>query len=95
MDFEWDDKKDQANFEKHGIRFEEAALIFQGITLTVRDEREDYAERREISIGQLSAKAIIVVVHTDRQGVTRLISARPAGRRERKRYDEYCKKITQ
>ncbi len=41
MNFEWDDEKDQANFKKHNIRFEEAAQIFLGPTLTTIDDRED------------------------------------------------------
>ena len=95
MDFEWDEAKNKANLAKHGIAFEEAALIFRGLTLTEIDDRQDYGEKREISIGQLPEQVVVVVVHTDRSGVTRIISARLANRAERRRYDEYCKKITQ
>ena len=95
MQFEWDEAKNEANQIKHDIAFEEAALIFAGLTLTEPDERRDYGEAREISIGQLAEQVVIVVVHTDRNGVTRLISARTANRTERRRYYDYCKKITQ
>ena len=94
LHFEWDDVKNEANHIKHGILFEEAALIFSGLILTEVDERQDYGEKREISIGQLADQVVIVVVHTDRNGVTRLISARTAKRTERKRYHDYRKKIT-
>jgi uncharacterized protein len=56
--------------------------------LTVRDDREDYGEVREISIGMVDGIAVLTVVHTDRQGKVRIISARPASERERRRYEE-------
>ena len=95
MDFEWDEEKNKKNIHKHKISFKEAALIFRGLTLTTLDTRKDYGEIREISIGQLSKKLIVTNVHTDRNGVVRLISARPANKTERKEYYDYCKKITQ
>ncbi len=94
MNFEWDSAKSQSNFDKHGIRLEETAQIFLGPTLTSIDDRQDYGEIREISIGQLRGLAILVVVHTDRDGVIRLISARRAKAREREKYDDHYQKIT-
>lgn len=95
LDFEWDEQKNRANVAKHGISFEEAALIFRGLTLTEIDTRQEYGEIREIDIGLLPELIVIVAVSTGRNGVTRIISARPANRAERKRYHDYCKKITQ
>lgn len=95
MLFEWDDEKNKSNLKKHGIRFDEAALIFQGLTLSKIDNRFDYGEIREITLGRLPNLTVLMVTHTDRQGVTRIISARSANRAERKKYDEYYKKITQ
>ena len=95
MDFEWNEEKNKANLAKHGIAFEEAALFFLGLTLTEIDDRQDYGETREISIGQLPEQVVVVVVHTDRNDVTRIISARSANRAERRKYYDYCKKITQ
>lgn len=94
MNFEWDDDKNQRNFKKHKIRFEEAAQIFRGPTLTTIDDQEDYDELREISIGQIRNQVYLVVVHTDREGTTRLISARKAKPPERTRYDDYIQEIT-
>ncbi len=94
MQFEWDDDKARRNIEKHGVSFNEAAQIFLGPTLTAFDRRKDYGEPREISIGKVGDLVCLVVVHTNRQGVTRLISARRAKRSERNRYDEYIQKIT-
>lgn len=94
MQFEWDENKNKANQKKHGLRFEEAALIFKGNVLTRIDDRQDYGEVREISTGLIGANVAVVVVHTDRRNITRIISARLANRLERKVYDDYRKKRT-
>ena len=88
MPFEWDEKKNSGNVRKHGISFEQAAQIFDGPVLTWTDDREDYGEVRQVSIGKLGGIAIVAVVHTDRRGVTRIISARAASRAERRFYEE-------
>jgi uncharacterized protein len=89
MEFEWDPAKDERNFAKHGIRFDEALMIFDGPVLTSKDDRIDYGENREISIGEIDGVITVVVVHTARSGRIRLISARLANRRERKLYDAF------
>ena len=89
MDFAWDADKDADNQAKHGISFEEATQIFDGPILTKIDDRADYGEVREISMGMLSPDAVLVVVHTDRGEKTRLISARKANRRERQVFYDY------
>jgi uncharacterized DUF497 family protein len=88
--FEWDDEKERANLRKHGIGFSLAARIFDGPVVTGFDDREDYGEVREVSVGMVDGVAVLVVVHTDRAGKTRIISARPATKRERRRYEEAC-----
>lgn len=88
MPFEWDEDKNQRNIAKHGVSFEDACKIFNGFTLDALDERFDYDEVREISIGQTKGVAIVVVVHTDRSGITRIISARPAVKSERRMYEQ-------
>jgi uncharacterized DUF497 family protein len=89
MQFEWDEDKNQMNFLKHGIYFEEAVEIFKGDCLSHIDNRAEYGEIREITIGQLKKSIVIVIVHTDRYGVVRIISARKANKKERRAYNEY------
>lgn len=89
MDFEWDPTKDERNFAKHGIRFDEARLIFDGPVLTSADSRTDYGEKRQISIGEIDGIITVVVVHTARSGRVRLISARLANRKERRLYHAF------
>ncbi|MCO6178368.1 BrnT family toxin [Ciceribacter sp. RN22] len=86
MIFEWDDEKNTSNVAKHGLSFETACRIFEGVVISATDERFDYGEVRTNSIGAIDGIAIVVVTHTDRNGRIRLISARPAKRKERARY---------
>ena len=88
MPFEWDEVKNQVNIRKHGINFETAKRVFEGPRVTRIDRRKDYGEDRYISIGQVEPAALIVVAHTNRNGRIRLISARPASRKERQAYHE-------
>ncbi len=90
--YEWDADKNRKNVEKHGIDFQTAKRIFDSPIITSRDKRKDYKEIRYVSIGIIDEIAIIVVVHTNREGRTRLISARPASRRERRIYYEQIQK---
>ena len=90
--YEWDEEKNQENIVKHGVSFERAARIFDGCTLSVVDDRFDYGEVREISIGLVDGVTYLTVAHTDRNRAIRIISARAATRSERKRYDEAISK---
>jgi uncharacterized DUF497 family protein len=86
MTFEWDADKAAKNLAKHGVSFPEAALVFDDPRrLTVTDSRHT-SEHRENTIGRIAGLLIVTVTHTDRAGVTRIISARTASRQERKHY---------
>jgi uncharacterized protein len=89
MEFEWDESKNQQNQQKHRISFEEAKEIFSGIVFTSISDKLDYGEIREVSIGTIQNIAIITVIHTDRNGKIRIISARKATLKERIKYNEY------
>jgi uncharacterized DUF497 family protein len=89
MNFEWDRAKSAANQEKHGVSFEEAATAFgDPLSITILDPDSSEDEDRFILIGQAFSGRLLVVVHTDRGESTRLISARPATRRERRTYEQ-------
>ena len=88
MTFEWDETKNEANVRKHGVDFETAKRIFEGPVVTGIDHRKDYGEDRYLTIGRLVHGALIVVAHTNRDGRIRLISARPASRKEKQAYHE-------
>ena len=93
MSFEWNEEKNRENQKKHGVSFEEAKRIFDGPVFIRDDDRYDYGEERQVSLGMAGDLAILVVAHTDRNGKTRIISARKATKAERKIYHERLKEI--
>jgi len=88
--FEWDERKNKINIDKHGIDFRDAQDIFNSIRLSFEDARKEYREKRIITVG-LIGKNVCVVVYTIRNDFIRLISARKANERERRRYYERIK----
>ena len=52
------------------------------------DEEHSDLETREIIIGHSDQSQLLVVIFTERSGRVRIISARPATRRERSDYEE-------
>ena len=88
--FEWDSRKASANFRKHGIRFHEAATVFDDPLAAIFDDEDHSArETREIIIGHSLKNRLIVVCFTERtNGIIRIFSARLATRKERKEYEE-------
>ena len=84
--FEWDARKAQANLERHNVSFEEAAEVFFDPFYQFGDAiRGD--EQREFVLGYSLSQRILLVVYVDRRERTRIISARPATRQERKQYE--------
>ncbi|MGQ2908638.1 MAG: BrnT family toxin [Aliihoeflea sp.] len=94
MTFAWDEAKNRTNIAKHGLSFATACRIFEGPVLTAIDDRFEYGEVRRNSIGAIEGVLVIVVTHTDRDGTTRIISARPAKRVERNTYEEALRQGT-
>lgn len=89
MKFEWDPVKAYANEGKHGITFDEASTVFgDALSATGRDLAHSAGENRFITFGLSSYGRVLVVSHTDRAGTIRIISARPATRKEKRIYEE-------
>jgi uncharacterized DUF497 family protein len=90
MRIEWDHVKNVINRGKHGIDFETAQLVFDDPFCVTFIERITGGEERWHAIGSIESVIILVVVHTyrmeDSDEVIRIISARPATRRERRLY---------
>jgi uncharacterized DUF497 family protein len=89
MRFEWDPKKAAANLNKHGVSFQEAATVFgDPLAITFQDPDHSEDEERQVTFGVSLRKRLIVVSHAQREDRTRIISARPMGRKERVIYEE-------
>jgi uncharacterized protein len=89
MNFEWDTEKAEINVIKHGIEFAEASTIFaDAFAITVFDPDHSLMEDRYVTIGLSNCGRLLVVWHTDRGDVTRIISARNADKPETKAYND-------
>ena len=89
IEFEWDEKKAQLNFEKHKVSFEESVTVFYDPLLaTMPDPDHSEDEQRYITIGQSVKGRILTISYTERQNRTRIISCRKATSREKKTYEE-------
>lgn len=87
--FTWDERKAEANFRKHRVRFEEARTAFQdenALLFSDPDHSED--EDRFLILGISFSLRVLVVCrcYRESESVVRLISARKADRDEQKRY---------
>jgi uncharacterized DUF497 family protein len=89
MSFEWDPRKDESNFRKHGVRFAEAEPVFvDDHADTIADDESDPNEQRFVSIGTGVKGRILAVVYCYRGSRIRIISARPAEAHERRQHEE-------
>ena len=90
--FDWDTAKAIANFEKHGITFQEAITVFEDHNaMDGEDSGHSLHEHRRRRIGMSVVGRILFVVYTVRRRdhekeKIRIISARQASRKERQAY---------
>jgi uncharacterized DUF497 family protein len=88
MLFEWDERKAAQNVVKHGVPFEYAVRVFlDPHRLDSEDTRRDYREERRLTLGRIERR-LFAVAYTPRGNLIRMISARKANRRERRKYHE-------
>lgn len=96
IQFEWDPAKNLSNQRKHGVSFEEASQVFQDPLYLSWKERVQDGEERWQAIGKVEGLSLLIVAHTIREEledgneieVVRMISARRAEPKERRRYEE-------
>jgi len=91
--FEWDAVKAASNLSKHKVSFETATRVFADPFLLTQQDRIENGEQRWQSIGMVDGQVVLLVAHTvgeDDDGieVLRIISARRADPKERKRYEK-------
>ena len=88
LEFQWDTHKARENLRKHNVSFQEATTVFSDfLSLTIPDPLHLEKEERLIIIGYSEKQRLLVVVHTERGDVIRIISARQATPYERKTYE--------
>jgi uncharacterized DUF497 family protein len=88
-EFEWDSGKASANLRQHGVSFEEASSVFgDPLAMLMADPDHSADEERYLLLGLSARQTLLVVAFAERAPRTRLISARPATRHERRQYEE-------
>jgi uncharacterized DUF497 family protein len=88
MEFEWDEEKSLSNRKKHDVSFHEAATVFgDPLAITFSDPDHSVGEHRFLTFGLSIRNRLLAVIHTERHGKTRIISARQATRYERTIYE--------
>ena len=83
--FEWDERKDQINFAKHGIHFKTAVKVFLDPNKLIREDEEHPEELRYDILGKIG-KVLFVVCAFKEENVVRMISGRIATPMEKERY---------
>ena len=92
VSFEWDEKKNSINKNKHGVSFEEArSVFFDENARVIPDSTHSDKEDRFIILGMSNLLRTLVVCHCYREDneVIRIISARKANSEERKQYQKF------
>lgn len=89
INVDWDATKAASNLVKHKLSFEAAARIFSDpMRVDSQDARKDYGEDRWVAVGTVSELLISVVYTIRDENTLRLISARQANAKERKKYSQ-------
>jgi uncharacterized protein len=80
----YDPKKREATLRERGLDFEDAEIVFAGVTLEVEDTRREYGEARIICYGLLAGR-MVVIGYTPRDADRHVFSMRKANEREQDR----------
>ncbi len=88
MRLSYDLSKRQKTLDERGLDFEDAAIVFAGLTFEVEDTRQDYGETRMICFGYLATR-MVVIGYTPRGSVRHIFSMRKANEREQIRIGPY------
>ena len=92
MRFEWDDRKNASNLQKHGVRFETAVRVFLDPFFVMEEDHAVDGEMRWRTIGEVNGEALLLVIHLisddeDDSEMVRIISAREVEPKERRLYE--------
>jgi hypothetical protein len=93
VQFAWDPVKARSNKRKHGVSFDIARFAFDDPDALVNHDRIEGGERRWQTLGMVGGVLLLLVAHTvefldEDLEVIRIISARRADRKEKRRYEK-------
>jgi uncharacterized DUF497 family protein len=84
----FDPAKRAKTLAERGLDFEDAAIVFRGVTVEFEDTRKDYGEPRIICYGLLAGR-LVVIGYTPRGTTRHVFSMRKANHREKARLAPY------
>jgi len=84
----FDPAKRATTLAERGLDFEDAGIVFEGLTVEIEDTRKNYGERRMICYGLLAGR-LVVVGYTARGATRHIFSMRKANDREKARLAPY------
>ena len=84
MKITFDPRKRDAALAERGLNFQDAILVFAGVTLEVEDMRRDYGETRMLCFGNLEGR-IVLAGYVPRGAERHVFSMRKANDREQRR----------
>lgn len=88
MEFDWHPAKCSKNIAERGIDFADVLAAFADPDRKMaEDTRKDYGETRINMLARLDGR-IFHITYTERGGLTWIISARKANKREQRRYEQ-------
>ncbi len=88
MPISYDPAKRDKTLADRGLDFEDAVVVFAGVTVELEDIRQNYGERRIICYGTLEGR-VVVIGYTPRGAVRHIFSMRKANTREQARLAPY------
>jgi uncharacterized DUF497 family protein len=84
----FDPKKRAKTLKERKLDFKDASRVFDGYTLDDIDDRFDYDEERNITVGALGQKVVVIVWTEAGDNTRRVISMRQANAEEENHYWE-------
>ncbi len=80
----FDPAKRNRTFLERGLAFEDAIIVFAGVTVEIEDTRQEYGEARIMCFGLLDGR-MVVLGYTPRGADRHIFSMRKANEREQNR----------
>ncbi len=84
----WDESKNEKNFKKHGVWFEEAQTVITNPLSLININDHPDGDRMEYLGYSLESRILYVVTVENNESSIRIISAREASSNERIKYEE-------
>ena len=89
MIFDWDTNKAARNANDHKITFDVAKMVFDDpFFIVFPDPVHSFDESRYLILGETSFGQLMIVSYTERGDAVRIISAREATPKERRKYEK-------